>query len=147
MANVSMNNSAEQISRRCVTSVHAHPFTVHCKEFDNAGPLIGPLVHDVAPYSAIGITNLQYLAPRILPKFEGTLILIPRSLNVFSHWQYGNGSHASSKRRIIGSVVILVNTDLYDIIEIRHFVLDGESQWVVCRNVTTKCDIQHKEQN
>lgn len=52
-------------------------------------------------------------------------------------WQYGSGSHASSKKAIIGSVEIYISTDSEDLISVRHLVIKGSSGWFIGRNLTS----------
>lgn len=107
----------------------------------------GPLVDDAAPYSALGIVELRSLSREILPDWNGKLDAIPETLHDCVFWQYGSGIHASSKRRILGSVVLSARTDLGTSIEIRHLVLEGSTSWVIGRNVTKLCNIVHHGSN
>lgn len=56
------------------------------------------------------------------------------------YWQYGIADHHST-RSILGSVVLLAFKSDGTQMLIRHLVLDGSSQLVVCRNVTSRTDI------
>ena len=42
----------------------------------------GPLVDDAAPYSGLGIVELQDLHPQLLPEWDGTLEDIPDSVRI-----------------------------------------------------------------
>lgn len=102
----------------------------------------GPLLDDGAPYSAIGIVELRLLsglkhidARHLEPK--------PPSIAHFDWWQYGQGDHASTRRRILGSFNITAMSDSANLIRIRHLIVDGSSQWVIGRNVTRESDILH----
>lgn len=75
----------------------------------------------------------------------GTVSLedIPSELDGCIFWQFGNGEHASPRRRIIGSVVLNIVTDSMNRITIRHLVIEGSSQWILGRNITLLCNIIH----
>lgn len=101
----------------------------------------GPLVDDGAPYSAIGEVEVQLLRNQL----STDLILEPKpdELQNYEYWQYGTGSHSSSKRKIVGSVLLFAKTDNKNTISIRHIVVDGSSQWIIGRNLTRKCNIEY----
>lgn len=103
----------------------------------------GPLLDDGAPYSALGEVELRILLDELGLTFPRQIDPIPRSLQGFSYFQYGTGSHASQSRKILGSVVLTAYSDSNRPIDITHIVLRGSSQWIVGRNVTRKADIQH----
>ncbi len=48
---------------------------------------------------------------------------------------------------MLGSVFISACLSDGSNINIRHIVIEGSSQWVVGRNVTSKCDIVHSNGN
>ena len=104
---------------------------------------LGPLLDDGAPYSAIGFVELQLLRQHIGLTTEPNINPIPSSLQGHTHWQYGTGRHSSAARRILGSIVLNALTDTGTTVNIRHLVLDGSSQWVIGRNVTSKANIRH----
>lgn len=108
---------------------------------------LDPLVDDGAPYSAIGQNELNLLQPHLLPNWNGDVPPRPRSLENRRFWQYGNGSHASLQRLIVGSVVLSLTADCGSTVQVRHLVLDGSSQWVIGRNVTHQSDIVHVDGN
>ena len=62
---------------------------------------------------------------------------------MYDSWQYGIGSHASAAKRILGSVEILVQSDNGQLISIRHLLISGSSNWVIGRNVTKPCNLEH----
>ena len=104
---------------------------------------IGPLVDDGAPYSGMGMHEFTLLKPVLLAEWNGQLDPIPASIADRPYWQYGVGSHASAPRRILGSVLLSVESDNGHTVAIRHLVISGTSQWVIGRNVTRSCDINH----
>lgn len=97
----------------------------------------GPLVDDGAPYSAIGINELQFLVNKSKPS-EVFIDEKPEDMSRYDFWQYGSGSHSSQKRKILGSTVLYVKSDNGNKVSIRHLVIDGSSHWVVGRNLTRK---------
>lgn len=107
----------------------------------------GPLLDDGAPYSGIGSTELKLIAELVCPEWNGNLDPIPDSVADRPYWQYGSGEHRSAAKRILGSVLMEARTDQGTNVQIRHLVIDGSSQWVVGRNVTSHCDILHANQN
>ena len=114
-----------------------------CTKDDESSITPGPLVDDAAPYSGMGIVELRALAPYLLPKWNGSFDPLPDLVKDKPFWQYGNGSHSSGRRRMIGSLVSLARTDDGSSIGIRHSIITGSSQWVIGRNVTLQCNIQH----
>ena len=44
---------------------------------------------------------------------------------------------------MLGSIIVSAKLNDGTEINIRHIVIEGSSQWVIGRNVTTKCDIVH----
>lgn len=114
---------------------------------DDSVPAVGPLVDDGAPYSGLGIVELRTLATSLLPDWDGKLDPVPVQIQSRPYWQYGKGSHASSKRKILGSILLKANSDSGAPVLIRHLVLDGSSQWVIGRNFTKSCNILHMDTN
>lgn len=104
---------------------------------DTADFEAGPWVDDGAPFSAIGKTELQLLCSRI-PNEPFGMHEKPAELSQYGHLQYGSGSHASSKRRILGSVMLNANTDNANTTSIRHIVVEGASRWIIGRSLTRK---------
>lgn len=107
----------------------------------------GPLVDDGAPYSGLGLVELRTFARNLLPQWKGELDPLPNSVVDTPFWQYGSGSHASPKRAILGSILIPAYTTNGNVLQIRHLVIDGSSQWVIRRNVTRKSNIIHRGGN
>ena len=105
--------------------------------------LSGPLLDDGAPYSGIGFHELKLLLPYLETNWNGKLSPLPKALAGRTHWQYGSGNHASDLRRMLGSIDITAILDDGTNVNITHVVIEGSSQWIVGRNVTTKCDIIH----
>lgn len=108
--------------------------------------IIGPLVDDGAPYSAIGMIELKLLRDHLGLNECFELDPVPKTLNGYTQWQYGTGTHASAARDILGSVMISGHSDNGRCVEIRHLVLDGSSQWVIGKNVTKYANILHADQ-
>ena len=109
--------------------------------------MIGPLVDDGAPYSAIGLVKLKDLAKKLGLSSNWKMAQIPSVLEGHSHWQYGTGDHASPTRRIMGSIILTATSDTGRPVDITHLVLEGSSQWVIGRNVTRKANIEHINRN
>jgi len=129
-------------SNRTVTFNMCH-ITNHQELFDIEDNFVGPLLDDGAPYSGIGMSELQVLAHIVLPDWNNKLDPLPSTIASRPYWQYGTGEHSSDARKILGSVMLQACDDYGDKINIRHLVIDGSSQWVIGRNVTKHCDIQH----
>lgn len=108
---------------------------------------IGPLLDDGAPYSGMGIEEFKLIQPHVLPNWNGMFEPLPDVIKDRPYWQYGSGSHCSSSRKIIGSITLLVLSDNNVIVNIRHLLISGSSQWVVGRNVTSLCNIIHMNDN
>ena len=104
---------------------------------------IGPLLDDGAPYSGLGIHELTILSPFLHTNWNQKLDPLPAAIADSTHWQYGSGAHSSESRRMLGSIIISAKLNDGTDINIRHIVIEGSSQWVIGRNVTTKCDIIH----
>lgn len=106
-----------------------------------------PLLDDGAPYSAIGLVELDPLTDHIGLSPKPQLGGILPALEGHTHWQHGTGEHASPARRILGSVVLSAKSDQGNPVRITHLVLDGSWQWIVDRNVTRKANIEHIGRN
>ena len=65
-----------------------------------------PLVDDGAPYSGLGVQQLVEIAEDIMVGWNGKLDPLPASVRHRPYWQYGNGTHSSTRRRTIGSIVL-----------------------------------------
>ena len=72
---------------------------------------LGPLLDDGAPYSGIGQVELSLLADHIGLSPNSKIDAIPQALGSHTHWQYGSGEHASSARRILGSIVLTATSN------------------------------------
>lgn len=89
------------------------------------------------------IVELRSLSRYLLPSCDTTLPQVPSKIRANSYRHYGSGSHASSRRNILGSVQITAKSDQVIPIQIRHLIIEGSSQWVFGRNVTWFCNIHH----
>ena len=105
----------------------------------------GPLLDDGAPYSGLGTAEFHVLQPEVLPEWNQKFDPIPESVKHTPYWQYGTGSHASQRKRIVGSVLLTARCNDGTLIQIRHLLIEGSSPWVIGRNVTRKCNILHAE--
>ena len=103
----------------------------------------GPLLDDGAPYSGMGAKEFQILQPFIAPNWSGDYDPLPDCIADRPFWQYGCGNHSSESRKIIGSIFISAKTDGEGVIQIRHLIIQGSSQWLIGRNVTKHCNIVH----
>lgn len=52
-------------------------------------------------------------------------------------------SHIEVIEEYLGSIVLTAISDNQRLIEIRHIVIEGWSQWIICKTVTGKAVIQH----
>lgn len=105
-------------------------------------PELGPLLDDGAPFSSIGEIELRTISSTLIypqPPIEEN----PVELKGYDMWQYGSGAHKSPEKIILGSVEIFVRTKKKSVVSIRDLVIQGSSTWVVGRNVTRKCTIEH----
>ena len=102
---------------------------------------IAPLLGDGAPYSRLGIHELKILSPYLRTNWHEQLEPLPAAITDRIHWQYGSASHSTDSRRMLGSVMITARLNDGTEINIRHIVIDGSSQWLIGRNVTTNCAI------
>lgn len=109
--------------------------------------IIGPLVEDSAPYSAIGMIKLKLLRNHLGLNECFELDPVPKTLNGYAKWQYGTRPHASATRGVLGSVMISGHSDNDHCVEIRHLLHDGSSQCVIGKNVTKYANILHADQN
>lgn len=104
---------------------------------ETSGIVVGPLLDNDAPYSAIRLRELYRLSPQTLASWLGELEPVPDEFTACPKWQYGTGEHSSAVRNMLGSVILSVRAPCGLTVDIRHFVLDGSSQWVVGDNVTS----------
>lgn len=93
------------------------------------------LVEDVAPFSAIGKTELFVCCRRSL---AGDVVLckIPDVLSHCEYWPYRNDLHASEGGKILGSARFHLRTGHKAAVSIRHLVVEGTFQWVLGQNLT-----------
>lgn len=97
---------------------------------------------DSSPYSAIDQTELEL--PRDKTVVDLMLMEPKREeLRQCVYWKYGTMFNWSPKRKILGSVVLYVKTDNENVLSIRHVVKIGPSQWIIGRNLTTKCNLEY----
>lgn len=107
---------------------------------------IVPLVDDGAECSAIDMIELKLL---FNDDSSSGLAFdpIPDSLNGVTHWHFGTGQHASAFRKILGWTALTAESDNDQNINNRHILIEGSSQWVIGRNVTSKINILHVGRN
>lgn len=103
---------------------------------------IWKLVDDGAPYSGLGLRESKFLKLLLLPDWDGYLEPPLESTKDRPYWPYGAENHASSSRRTIVSVLFSLRSDNGNTINIRHLVIAGTPQWVICQNVTRARDIK-----
>lgn len=104
---------------------------------------IGPLLDDGAPYRGMGLREFTVWQRNLLPHWKGTMDAAPDVLQDYSYWQYGDGDHSSDPGKILCSVPLCIKTDEGNVMSVRTLVIEGSSQWVIGRNVTKRCNIQH----
>lgn len=137
----SSNCKASKEPKKTVTF---HMVNIPSAIFDNP---VGPLLDDGAPYSGMGLAEFKLIQPFVVPDWNGSLDPLPEIIQDRPWWQYGQGRHASAAKRILGAVMITVTSDLGNPVQINHLIIDGSSQWIVGRNVTRRCKIDHMEDN
>ncbi len=106
-----------------------------------------PLLDDGASYSGIVIQERKLISPFLSTNWNGALEAFPQSLSGYSFWQYGTSNHATSARGMLGSIFISACLSDGSFINVRDVFIEGSSQWVVGRNVTSKCDVVHSNGN
>lgn len=99
------------------------------------------MVDNEAPYIAISLSNLCALADYLLQNWCDTLDAVPAAFSDCPYWQYRSGSRASEVHAILGSVFLVAFAPDSTSLRIRHLVLDGESQCVIGRDVTSRAGI------
>ena len=109
--------------------------------------LIRPQLDYGAPYSGLGLKEITILYPFLRTNWNQNLDPLPAAIADRTHWQYGSGAHSSESRRMLGSIIISAKLKDGTDINNRHIANEGSSQWVIGRNVTTKCDIVHTNGN
>ena len=102
-----------------------------------------PCVDDGAPYSGLGEVEADKLFANSGMNWRDCLEPIPAHISNRPFWQYGAGEHSSLAKPIIGSIMLQMLTDNNNVIEIRHLIIQGSSQWVIGRNLTSKTNIVH----
>ena len=101
----------------------------------------GPLLDDGAPYSGLGLLELEMLSPYLRSNWNGKLDPLRSAIADRIHWQYGSGSHSSDSRRILGFIMVPASLNDGTIINISHIVIEGSSKWLIRRNIATKWEI------
>ena len=96
-----------------------------------------------APYSTIGVIELNFLAEQLNVKTFLEMGPVPSALNGHGHWRYGTGQHSSPIRKFLGSIVLNATADSGRTVEITHWLLESSSQWVIGRKVTRKANLEH----
>ena len=125
------NEKNKTVSNNIAALVGSSANTSGCSENTKPPKKLGLLVDSAAPYSAIGLVELNLMAEHVGLSSHFKLASIPDSLNGHTHWKYGKGKRASQARRILGSIVLTAISDNYRSVCITHLVLDGSSQWVI----------------
>lgn len=92
------------------------------KGLDKTDTILGPLVDDGAPYSAIGELELTIIIKEHNVTCFNRTENIPNGLHGNTHLQYGTGTHASPPRKIIGSVDIEAMSDSDNPMQIKHII-------------------------
>lgn len=74
---------------------------------------------------------------------NGILDPIPDATRDKPFRQYDTRTHANPRRKIIGSIMLSAIYNQSIPVEILHLFLEGSSQWVISRNATRSCNINH----
>lgn len=108
---------------------------------------LGPLIEDGTTYSATRVVELRMLLNEMNIPFPDSFDPIPYALPGVSRFKYGTGAHSSMSRKMLGSIVLTATSVSGTKMKIRHMVIEGSSQWIVRKNVTSKVKIDHIERN
>ena len=108
---------------------------------------IGPLLDDGAPYSDLSLPELTMFSPFLCTNWNQKLDPLTGAIADRTHWKYESSARSSESRRMLGSIIISVKLNDGTNINIRHIFIEGSSQWVIGKNVLTKCDIIHTNGN
>lgn len=103
----------------------------------------GPLVDDGAPYSAIGLAELQVLLSHVGINLQDSLQSTLTELDGYTHWRHGPGKHSGTRRRIIEYSFITLLPDTGRIIYVCYVFLERSSQWALGKYIASKVDIEH----
>ena len=90
---------------------------------------------------------MEKLSLYLRTTWHGDFDTLPAAIAYRTHWQYGSGIHSSDSRYMLGSVMISVRLNDGTEIKTRQIVIAGLSQWLICWNVTSKCDTIHTNGN
>lgn len=78
---------------------------------DTPSNIAGPLVDDGAPYSGLRVQKFLENAEDIMIGWNENIDPLPESVRHRPCSQYGKGNHSSTRRRIIGSILLSMDSD------------------------------------
>lgn len=102
---------------------------------------LAPMLHTGAHYSSIVFAELHHLSPFLKADCLGDLDAPPRQFEACPQLKNGAGTHASSPRLILRSVVLSSTTQSRSGLDIRHLLLDAPNQLVVGTNMKLRANI------
>ena len=83
------------------------------------------------------------LSPFLRKNWNQKLDLLPAAIADRTHWQYRSSARSSDSRKMLESIIISAQLNGGTDINVKHIAIEGSLQWVIGRNVTTKCEIFH----
>lgn len=96
---------------------------------------MGPL------HSAVESVELDILSDHMVISSNSALDAIHQSLKKRTHMKYETGQHASSWRRILGSIFLTAISNRGTPVHITHLVLDGSTKCIIGRNFIAKLTV------
>ena len=79
--------------------------------------------------------------------WNGKLYTLPKAISGRTRCHYGSENNASESSRLFRSMNITAILADGPNVNITHVIIKGSTQWIVGRNVTTKCNIIHNNSN
>lgn len=80
-------------------------------------------------------------------KFDIKLDAIHESLNGVTLWKFGTEQHYSVLQKILGSTMLVAESDIGHNVNIRHIVVNSSSQWFIGCYATSVTSNLHVGQN
>ena len=142
----SLGFSSQNITRKKAVTCHLAKLSSNKAETSDL-EFRGPLLDDGALHSGIGIDELKIMSPYLRKNRNGNIEPLPASIVDRTHWQYRTGSHARDPRKMLVSVMLTDTLADGTEVDVGHVVIEGSSQWVTGRNVTSKCEVIHTNGN
>lgn len=103
--------------------------------------MVGPLVEDGAMYS--GISEIHFSTFLVATSGKTSLKNYRRRFSNCSTWAYGPPENSSEPRTIKGSIMLAMESAQGNIVNFRHLVIQGDSQWIIGGNILSFCNNMH----